>query len=397
MQPPLIEITATVLVVDDAEANRELLSRRLRKEGHSVVVACDGAEALELVRKHSFDLILLDIMMPDVDGYQVLETLKKEEALHHIPVIMITAIDDIQSIARCIELGAEDYLSKPFNAILLRARITACLQKKFAHDLQLRYRTRIEEHNALLENHLQRQTEENHLVAHLMGKMMHSPGLRDDNVHYWISASDLVSGDLVAAARNNQGKLFVMLADATGHGLPAALNLLPVNWVFYRMVEKGFPVPIIVEEMNRAVKRQSPPDRFVAAIIASIDTENRIIELWNGGMPPAVFCDHDGTVMRTFPATSFPLGIVGDGFPTRSEIYQWNDVGQLVMFSDGLLEAEDDQGTHFGLQHLTMALAEAPPDKRFDNLVERLHRHLGEKSAHDDVSLLMTRCITAEA
>lgn len=397
MQPPLIEAAATVLVVDDAEANRELLSRRLSREGHRVVVACDGNEALELVRQQNFDLILLDIMMPNVDGYQVLETLKKEETLRHIPVIMITAIDDIQSIARCIELGAEDYLSKPFNAILLRARINACLQKKFAHDLQLRYRNRIEEHNALLEQHLQRQTEENHLVAHLMEKMMHSPGLRDDDVRYWISASDLVSGDLVAAARNGHGKLFVMLADATGHGLPAALNLLPVNWVFYRMVEKGFPVQVIVEEMNRAVKQQSPPDRFVAAIIASIDAANRTIELWNGGMPPAIFCDRAGAVKRTFPATSFPLGIVGDGFPTRTEIYQWDEDGQLVIFSDGLLEAEDDQGTPFGLQQLTVALGDALHDGRFDNLISHLHSHLGEKSAHDDVSLLMTRCITAEA
>lgn len=397
MQLPLTESAATVLVVDDAEANRDLLSRRLGKEGHKVVVARDGAEALDLVRKQSFDLILLDIMMPNVDGYQVLETLKKEEALRHIPVIMITALNDIESIARCIELGAEDYLPKPFNTTLLRARINACLQKKYAHDLQLRYLSRIEDHNALLEQHLQRQTEENKLVAHLMGQMMHSPGLRDSDVRYWISASELVSGDLVAAARNSHGKLFVMLADSTGHGLPAALNLLPVNWIFYRMVEKGFPVSVIVEEMNRAIKQQSPPDRFVAAIVASIDAANRTVELWNGGIPPAVFCDRAGTVKRTFPATSFPLGIVGDGFPTRTEIYQWEDGGQLVMFSDGLLEAEDGDGAPFGLQRLTAALGNAPHEERFDSLVNHLHGHLGEKRAHDDVSLLMTRCATAEA
>jgi len=397
MQPQPTDSPATVLVVDDAEVNRDLLTRRLNKDGHAVTVACNGVEALDLARRHAFDLILLDIMMPVMDGYQVLETLKSDENLNHIPVIMITALNDIDSIARCIELGAEDYLPKPFNNILLKARINASLQKKYAHDLQLSYRSRIEEHNALLKQTVQRQTDENSLVAHLMGQMMHSPGLRDADVRYWISPSEMVSGDLVAAARNGHGKLFVMLADSTGHGLPAALNLLPVNRIFYRMVEKGFPVPAIVEEMNLTIKRQSPPDRFVAAIVASIDAENRTIEVWNGGIPPAVFCDGEGTVLRTFSSTSIPLGIVGDGFPARTQIYQWEDDGQLVMFSDGLLEAENGAGSPFGFERLAAALESSPAEERFDELVGHLHHHLGQQRAHDDVSVLMTRCTSAEA
>jgi len=396
MQSPPTKSSATVLVVDDIEVNRALLARRLTKDGHKVVMARDGGEALNLARNQSFDLILLDIMMPVMNGYQVLEILKADETLRHIPVIMITALDDIESTARCIELGADDYLTKPFNNVLLKARITAGLQRKLAHDLQQRYQERIEEHNALLEQNALRQAEENHLVAHLMVQMMHSPGLRDDQVQYWISPSELVSGDLVAAARNAHGKLFIMLADSTGHGLPAALNLLPINWIFYRMVEKGFPVPAIVEEMNRAIKRQSPPDRFVAAIVASIDATNRTVELWNGGIPPAVFCSSVGAVLRTFPATSFPLGIIAEGFSSRTEIYQWGEDGQLIMFSDGLLEAESEQGIPFGFECMVATLGESPNGERFDRLVAHLHKHLGGHCAHDDISLLMTRCVSAE-
>lgn len=395
--PPSIESLATVLVVDDAEVNRDLLSRRLQREGYAVVLASDGAEALDIARKQDFDLILLDIMMPVLDGYQVLETLKSDEALRHIPVIMITALNEIESTVRCIEMGAEDYLPKPFNGTLLKARINASLQKKHMHDLQQRYRSRIEQHNALLERAMQRQAEENRLVAHLMAQMMHSPGLQDSDVRYWISPSDLVSGDLVAAARNSQGKLFVMLADSTGHGLPAALNLLPVSRIFYRMVEKGFPVSTIVEEMNLVIKQQSPPDRFVAAIVASIDAGNRTIELWNGGIPPAVFCNDTGVVERTFPANSFPLGIVGEGFPASTQIYQWQHDGHLILFSDGLLEAENHQGTPFGFERLSAALEGAAHERRFDSLVEHLHEHLGEQRAHDDVSLLISHCTTAKA
>lgn len=125
---------AAVLVVDDIEANRDLLGRRLKRHGYTVTVAEDGAQALELMQTQPFDLVLLDIMMPKMNGYQVLEQLKADSALRHIPVIMISAVDDLDSVVKCIELGAEDYLTKPFNPVLLKARISACLEKKRLRD-----------------------------------------------------------------------------------------------------------------------------------------------------------------------------------------------------------------------------------------------------------------------
>jgi adenylate cyclase len=118
-----------ILVVDDTEATRELLARRLRREGHHVVEAAGGRAALELVAMADFDLILLDMMMPDLNGYEVLAQLKADARFRHIPVIVISALDEIDSVVRCIEAGAEDYLSKPFDPVLLRARIGACLEK----------------------------------------------------------------------------------------------------------------------------------------------------------------------------------------------------------------------------------------------------------------------------
>ncbi len=134
-----------VLVVDDNEVNRDLLARRLQRQGHAVSVAEDGFQALEMMRSAPFDLVLLDIMMPQMNGYQVLENLKADEKLRHIPVIMISAVDDIDSIVRCIELGAEDYLSKPFNPVLLKARIGACLEKKRLRDKEQAYLQKLAE------------------------------------------------------------------------------------------------------------------------------------------------------------------------------------------------------------------------------------------------------------
>lgn len=130
---------SSVLVVDDNEDNRELLSRQLRRQGYTTAVAENGRQALQLMEEQGFDLVLLDIMMPEMDGYQVLECLKDHPSLRHIPVIVISAMDEIDSIVRCIQLGAEDYLSKPFNRILLKARLEASLDKKRLRDQEQAY------------------------------------------------------------------------------------------------------------------------------------------------------------------------------------------------------------------------------------------------------------------
>jgi adenylate cyclase len=126
---------AALLVVDDIEDNRYTLTRRLSREGYTnLTTAANGREALELLQEKPIDLVLLDIMMPEMNGYEVLERLKADPDLRHIPIIMISAVDEIESVIRCIELGAEDYLSKPFNPTLLRARVGASLERKRLHD-----------------------------------------------------------------------------------------------------------------------------------------------------------------------------------------------------------------------------------------------------------------------
>lgn len=126
---------AALLVVDDVEDNRYTLTRRLSREGYTnLTTAANGSEALDLLQGKPIDLVLLDIMMPDMNGYEVLERLKADPNLRHIPIIMISAVDDMESVIRCIELGAEDYLSKPFNPTLLRARVGASLERKRLHD-----------------------------------------------------------------------------------------------------------------------------------------------------------------------------------------------------------------------------------------------------------------------
>jgi class 3 adenylate cyclase len=143
--------------VDDNASNRELLARRLSREGHEVHAAADGREALEMLRKRPFDLVLLDVLMPGRSGAEVLRELKADAELREIPVLMISALDEIETVIRCIELGAEDYLAKPFDAVLLRARVGACLEKKRLRDQQVQHVRELAEWNRLLEQRVQDQ------------------------------------------------------------------------------------------------------------------------------------------------------------------------------------------------------------------------------------------------
>jgi class 3 adenylate cyclase/CheY-like chemotaxis protein len=165
------------LVVDDNEDNRDMLARRLRRQGHEVLTAPGGSAALDTLAKTPVDLVLLDVMMPDLDGYAVLQRLKSDSTRRDIPVLMISALDDMDSVVRCIQLGAEDYLSKPFDPVLLQARIGACLEKKRLHDQETRYRQELAGWNQTLERRVAEQVAQLERLGRL--KRFFSPQLAD--------------------------------------------------------------------------------------------------------------------------------------------------------------------------------------------------------------------------
>src|SRR5262249_12220221 len=132
-------LVGLILVVDDNEMNRDMLGRRLERQGHTVMEAENGRKALEILESVKVDLVLLDILMPELDGMQTLEMLKAHKTNRYTPVIMLSALDELDKVVRCIEIGAEDYLPKPFNPVLLNARIGASLEKKRLRDQEQAY------------------------------------------------------------------------------------------------------------------------------------------------------------------------------------------------------------------------------------------------------------------
>ncbi len=150
----------SILITDDDEVNRELLSHRLANFGYRIFTAKDGVEALAQMQQRQFSLVLLDIDMPKLDGFQVLRKMKADDALRDIPVVMVTAKDDLESTVKCIELGADDHIPKPFDPVLLRARVSSCIEKKRFFDEKERYRLALQKENTELEGIVQQKVNE---------------------------------------------------------------------------------------------------------------------------------------------------------------------------------------------------------------------------------------------
>ncbi len=193
-----------VLVVDDDENNRDLLARRLARDGYTVRTAPGGAEALASLASAPVDLVLLDVMMPGIDGYEVLRRLKADPATRDVPVLMISALSELGSVVRCIELGAEDYLPKPFEPVLLRARIGACLEKKRLHDQEEALRRELAEWNRTLEGRVQEQVAQVERLSRL--KRFFSPQL----------AELIVTGGAQDPLRTHRQEITVAFLDLRG-------------------------------------------------------------------------------------------------------------------------------------------------------------------------------------
>ncbi len=194
----------SILVVDDDPVVRSLLSRSLEQSGHGVTTAKDGHEGLDLARAEPFDVILCDVLMPGIDGYEVLDQLKKDPKLRHIPVVMVTALDDVESAVRCIELGADDYLPKPIDPVVLGARINAGLTKKRLHDVQMEHVEEVDRLNRRLEARVEEQMAELVRTGELKRFLPHQV------------AEGLLAGQLPATEGFERRRITLLFTDMVG-------------------------------------------------------------------------------------------------------------------------------------------------------------------------------------
>lgn len=241
-----------------------------------------------------------------------------------------------------------------------------------------------------LERYHDHTEEELRIGSDIMSRITAAYGTVDPGVRTVINPATHYSGDLILTARTPDGHLHVLLADAVGHGLIAAMNLLPLSQVFNAMSKKGFAVSRIAEELNAKIFRLMPADRFVGAVLVSVDFRNRVIEVWNGGIPAPILVGNSGELLHQWRSRNLPLGILGEeDFSAETETFHYEQEGQLFLFSDGLPEAESPDGEQFGRARIEEALMSSAAEYRFDALTRSLRQHLQGGAAHDDISLAL--------
>lgn len=380
-------VKLTILVVDDQEENLFLLSRVIARMGHEIVVARSGEQAVALFAERAPDLVLMDVVMPGaVDGIEATRRIKAQQGSKWVPVIFVTAASQEHAYLRAMEAGGDDYVTKPVSGVVLRAKLAAVERVLVLQRETAAQRERLERYYYDAE-------EEQKVAGHLMQRLVQVNNLRDPAVRWRLTPARHMSGDLIAAARTPAGDLHVLLADGTGHGLTASLGVMPVVQPFYAMTAKGFGLSTILQEINRKVRDWLPPGRFVAATVAAIDYREGVLQVWNGGNPPAVVVGRDGSVMHRFDSRQLPLGILpASDFDATVERVQLPDGCELVACSDGVIEAQGAASEQFGRERLLAALARAKPRERMDAINQALEAHLAGAAPHDDVSLVVVDC-----
>ncbi|MEW6677374.1 MAG: fused response regulator/phosphatase [Pseudomonadota bacterium] len=373
-----------ILIVDDTPANVKQVEAVARKLGHETCVAEDGVQAVARFQAERPDLVFMDIMMPNMDGIAAAQAIRQLPCDKWAPIIFYSALDRMEDIVRGLESGGDDYLVKPASLQVLRAKLNS-----YARMLGLQ--RQVASYSEELRRWREEAEEQNRLGAHVMARLTDASGLRDPMLNFFNIPADTFSGDLLCAARAPGDVMNVLLADAAGHGLPAALSAMPLTQAFYSMTAKGFPLPSIAEELNRKLKAILPSDRFVAATLAAVDVHNQTVEIWNGGNPDALYVNRAGEVATRWPSQHPPLGILPDKvFSSETVTVVFQEPGELVLCSDGLVEAENHVGQWLGLEGVTRLLGAAQDGHgRFARLQDGLLSHIQADSGRDDISCMV--------
>ena len=246
----------------------------------------------------------------------------------------------------------------------------------------------------VLERYQDRNEQEQRIAVGYMNNLIALNKLRDADVQLYLKPAENFSGDLIALARSPDNRLYLLLADSTGHGLSAALAAMPLIHPFYSMTEKGFNISAIAREINDKVKQSLPVGHFVATILVSVDAKARMVEVWSGGCPPPLILNGKGECEYQFKPRHLAMGILSpEQFDESVEYFSYDGDGySLMMFSDGVIELENESGEQFGLPRLLQSAQTAEPTARWQSIVDAIEQYGGSKlSGKDDIALVVAQ------
>lgn len=374
-----------ILIVDDVPLNVALLEQLLQELGYQTVSASNGQEALQVVAAEFPDLVLLDIMMPVMDGYAVLERLQANPETRDLPVIVISALHDLSDVVKGIERGAEDYLPKPFDPVLLAARVSASLDKKRLRDIERRYRRVLE-----------RELEIGHEIqsSFLPGRLPAPPGWELDARFH---AQRQVAGDLYDAfLLPRAGRLCLVVGDVSGKGVGAALYMTLFRTLLRVLLLQSDTVPgkddgdrltETLRLINQYVAHtHGETNMFASLFVALLDPLSGAVTYVNAGHNPPLLLGAGGTY-QTLAGTSMVVGLVAEA-SFRAARFAMAPGDTLLVYTDGVTEASN--GCEYGEQRLAALATRSPASVRalLDSIEDDLFEFIGTAERADDITLL---------
>jgi sigma-B regulation protein RsbU (phosphoserine phosphatase) len=386
-----------LLVVDDNEMNRDMLSRRLAKRGHEVAVAEDGHQALEMVREHEFDVVLLDIMMPGIDGYDVLERLRQDHAAGDLPVIMATAKDESRDIVQALKLGANDYVTKPFDFPVVLARVNTQLSLKRSRQ-------------ALAEAH-RRMKRDLEAAARIQQAFLPTaiPEVQGVRFAWRYVPCDELAGDTLNIIPLDDHQVAVYVLDVSGHGVPSSLLSVTLSRLMTRGAESdsilwneandqsASPVDV-AEELARRFPYDMETGQYFTLAYGVLDVPGRELTYVSAGHVPIIRV-RPGARPNIYETTGPPVGLIPASImPSEFEqvTISLQPGDRLYFYSDGIPEATDSDDEQFGEERLADTLdrlVDTPLEDSLPALVDAARAWSGGTAFDDDVTILAVEIV----
>ncbi len=364
---------AKILAVDDEPVNLLILEDIL-EDYYLLETAENGQDCFDKLTESVPDLILLDVNMPSMNGFDVLQKLKQDQATKEVPVIFLTAMLSSEDQRTGLQLGAVDYITKPFTESILLARINTHL-KLGNTTRELQFSNRI----------LQ---QERDFIEHILISMRYDMRFEPRNIRQLLSPVEKTNGDITLSASNPNNHHHLLVGDFTGHGLTAAIAGPLVSSLFYSNVHGNLYADKVLKLINHELFNKMPTESFLAATYVEWKQAKRKLYIYNFAMPPAIIIKADGTVLYA-ESTQLPLGVIDGDNDFYPSVFDFFEGDKLYVFTDGIVEAKNQHGELYGinaLQQKLMTIRDSSDE--LERLLEYLDEFTGGESYADDVTIV---------
>ncbi len=335
----------------------------------------------DVFNRYQPDLVLMDVMMPVMNGYDSALAIKKDVLDRYVPIIFLTAVTDEDALAEALRGGGDDFLTKPFNEDILIAKIKAHSRIKELND-------EVSTKNLELLTFKNIMDSETEIAEHVFSTALKQNYLDSPHLQYYVSPCSTFNGDLLLGAVGPSGSMYMMLADFTGHGLPAAIGAIPVSQHFFSLAKKGAAVGDMVEELNHHLCNLLPSTMFCAAVIIEQSKSGQEFTVWSGGLPSGYILGQDHKVRGEVQSQHMPLAVLEPyEFDRQVEVFRLREGESVFFFTDGLTEALNAEGDMFTEERLVDNMT-AHGSCDVPTIVSELETFLDGTKAEDDITML---------